>query len=116
MRSAEREVFVESVLRVVEAIPPGRVMAYGEVAAHVGRGGARQVGRVMAQYGGLVPWWRVVRADGSLPDSHGAIARKHYVAEGTPVVVGADPVRINMAAASWRPGGDDLRGRTGSQC
>jgi alkylated DNA nucleotide flippase Atl1 len=48
----DQEAYVEAVLRVVEAIPPGRVMSYGAIAAAVGRGGPRQVGRVMAVYGG----------------------------------------------------------------
>ncbi len=37
----ERDEFVERVLEVVEQIPPGRVMAYGEVAEYVGAGGPR---------------------------------------------------------------------------
>ena len=58
--------YAERVLEVAELIPPGRVMTYGDVAEWLGEGGPRQVGRVMALYGGAVPWWRVVRADGVL--------------------------------------------------
>ena len=36
--------FAESVLDLVEQIPPGRVMAYGDVASALGAGGARAVG------------------------------------------------------------------------
>ena len=39
----------------------------------------------MSTYGGSVPWWRVVRADGSLPPSHDEEARAHYLEEGTPL-------------------------------
>ena len=39
----------------------------------------------MARHGGPVPWWRVVRADGSLPPSHEDEARPHYLDEGTPL-------------------------------
>ena len=56
--------YAELVLTVVEQIPPGQVATYGDIAEIVGRGGPRQVGNVMAQFGGGVPWWRVVRADG----------------------------------------------------
>jgi alkylated DNA nucleotide flippase Atl1 len=56
--------YAEFVLRVVEQIPPGQVSTYGDIAEIVGRGGPRQVGHVMALFGGGVPWWRVVRADG----------------------------------------------------
>lgn len=101
----DREAYVESVLRVVESIPVGRVMAYGAIAEIVGVGGPRQVGKVMAEYGGGVPWWRVVRADGTLPDSHRHRARERYLAEGTPLVreriVG--DLRIDMRRAAWEP-------------
>ena len=58
------EDYAELVLSAVEQIPPGRVATYEDIAEIVGRGGPRQVGHVMAQFGGGVPWWRVVRADG----------------------------------------------------
>lgn len=70
------EEFAEAVLQVVERIPAGKVMAYGDIAEYLGRGGPRQVGRVMALYGGGVPWWRVVHADGepALVDDGRAVA------------------------------------------
>ena len=77
--------YVEAVLALVEQVPPGRVTTYGALADEVGFGGPRRVGRVMSQFGGPVPWWRVVRADGSLPPSHGDEARAHYLDEGTPL-------------------------------
>ena len=39
-------------------------MSYGAIAEYVGHGGPRQVGTVMARYGGGVPWHRVVTATG----------------------------------------------------
>jgi hypothetical protein len=51
--------FASSVLDVVDSIPPGRVMSYGDIAEYLSVGpGPRQVGRVMATYGGAVAWWR----------------------------------------------------------
>jgi alkylated DNA nucleotide flippase Atl1 len=76
--------YVEAVLSLVEQVPPGRVTTYGTLADAVGSRGPRSVGRVMATHGGSVPWWRVVRADGSLPPSHDEEARVHYLEEGTP--------------------------------
>jgi alkylated DNA nucleotide flippase Atl1 len=76
--------YVEAVLTLVETVPAGRVTTYGALAEAVGYGGPRRVGRVMSTYGGSVPWWRVVRADGSLPPSHDETARLHYLEEGTP--------------------------------
>ena len=61
-----REELVEAVLRVVEAIPPGRVATYGMIARAVGTG-PRVVGRIMHDWGGGVPWWRVVNVHGTFP-------------------------------------------------
>lgn len=52
---------------VVVDLAPGEVVSYGEVARRAGqRGAARAVGSFLAEHGGDLPWWRVVRADGSL--------------------------------------------------
>src|SRR5919106_2896807 len=101
--SLDREAYVESVLRVVESIPVGRVMAYGAIAEVVGVGGPRQVGRVMAEYGGGVPWWRVVRANGTLAEPQRTRARQRYFEEGTPLLrdrIEGD-LRIDMRRAAW---------------
>jgi alkylated DNA nucleotide flippase Atl1 len=83
----ERELYAELVLRCAESVPRGRVTTYGAIAdvvgERLGRGGPRLVGAVMATHGAAVPWWRVVRADGSLPPSHGEEARQAYLEEGT---------------------------------
>jgi alkylated DNA nucleotide flippase Atl1 len=79
------EAYVEAVLRVVEQIPPGRVASYGDVALAVGRGGPRQVGQVMSRYGGAVPWWRVVRADGRPVRGLEDEALRRLRDEGTPL-------------------------------
>ena len=54
---------VEEVAEVVRRIPAGNVSTYGEVAKAAGCH-ARYVGWVMKKVPGL-PWWRVVRADGT---------------------------------------------------
>lgn len=100
----DHEKYVELVLSVVERIPAGRVLSYGAIANHVGRGGARQVGRVMSMFGSAVPWWRVVRADGSLPDSHQRDALPHYRREGTPLrgdIGNAASLRVDIRRALW---------------
>ena len=85
----ERELYIELVLQCAESVPRGRVTTYGAIAdvvgQRLGRGGPRLVGNVMARHGGAVPWWRVVRADGSLPPSHGDEAHQAYLEEGTPL-------------------------------
>ena len=97
----EQEEYVEAVLSVVERIPLGRVTTYGAIAAAVGRGGPRQVGRVMSTYGGPVPWWRVVRADGTLPLCHSGEALELHRAEGTPFRPSG---KVDMTAVFWDPG------------
>jgi alkylated DNA nucleotide flippase Atl1 len=91
--------FAEAVLEVVEAIPPGRVMSYGDIAELLERGGPRQVGRVMALWGGAVPWWRVIRSDGRPPPGHERAAAERYRAEGTPLR--PDGTRVDMRVARW---------------
>ncbi|MGA5247579.1 MGMT family protein [Streptomyces pseudogriseolus] len=108
--------YAERVLEVAELIPPGRVMTYGDVAEWLGEGGPRQVGRVMALYGGAVPWWRVVRTDGVLLPGHELRALGHYRAEGTPLreagraAQGHVP-RLDMRRARW-DGGAGTGGHT----
>jgi alkylated DNA nucleotide flippase Atl1 len=102
--SLDHDLYVELVLRCVEQVPRGRVTTYGAIAEVVGPvvggGGPRLVGSVMAGYGGPVPWWRVVRADGSLPPSHDEEARLHYLEEGTPFRASR---RVDMSRAAWWP-------------
>lgn len=94
------EEYVEAVLAIVEQIPRGRVTTYGAIADALGRFGARRVGNVMATHGGSVPWWRVVRADGSLPPSHQDEARQTYLEEGTPLRPSGN---VDIVAAFWLP-------------
>lgn len=111
--AAEIPPFAERVLDLAERIPPGRVMTYGDVAEFLGEGGPRQVGRVMALYGGAVPWWRVVRSDGAFLPGHEVRALAHYREEGTPLrhsrgrgpargsAAAEDLPRLDMARARW---------------
>jgi alkylated DNA nucleotide flippase Atl1 len=95
--------FASRVLDLAESIPPGRVMSYGDIAEYLGDGGPRQVGRVMALWGGGVPWWRVVHSDGTFLAGHEREAVRRYVSEGTPLRKDSDgrPVRLNMRLARW---------------
>ena len=69
----------EEMLERVRAIPPGFVRTYGDVSP----GAPRFAGSVLhACADASVPWWRVVRADGSL--AKGAEQRRLLVREGVP--------------------------------
>ncbi|MFD6434254.1 MGMT family protein [Streptomyces venezuelae] len=106
VRMSELPEYAERVLEVAELIPPGRVMTYGDVAEWLEEGGPRQVGRVMALYGGGVPWWRVVRSDGVLLAGHELRALERYREEGTPLrqasraAQGHVP-KLDMRRARW---------------
>ncbi len=61
--------FFEAVRRVVEAVPRGRVVTYGQVAQMAGRpGAARTVGWALHALpcGSKVPWHRVINASGGI--------------------------------------------------
>lgn len=93
--------YASRVLDVVDSIAPGSVMSYGDVAEFLGEGGPRQVGRVLALWGGGVAWWRVVRSDGVLLPGHERMALARYQAENTPLrqPAGGGPPRIDMKRA-----------------
>ena len=91
--------FAEEVLDIVSEIPPGRVMAYSDIAATLGRGGARQVGQAMARFGSGVAWWRVLRADGTCAEIHRDEQVRRLQAEGVAFV----GQRVDMTRSRWMP-------------
>jgi len=82
------------VLERVRSIPEGHVASYGDVSP----GAPRFAGTVLF---GVeepdLPWWRVVRADGSL--AKGARQRRLLIAEGVPF----RGERVDMDAARVVP-------------
>jgi alkylated DNA nucleotide flippase Atl1 len=95
------------VLAVVRRIPSGRVLTYGDVAALAEvEATARDVGQVLLRHGDGddVPWWRVLRVDGTPPphllDRQLGLLR----AEGTPLAPSGAGVDLHLArwAASGR--------------
>lgn len=111
-----RSGYVEAVLELVVLVPPGKALAYGDVAELLGTGGPRQVGHVMSHYGSGVPWWRILKASGYAPEGHEAEALRHYLREGTPLLgsheaylrTGEGKWRVDPTAARWAPGEDDF--------
>jgi alkylated DNA nucleotide flippase Atl1 len=108
--------YVEAVLAVVELVPSGTAVAYGDVAELLGSGGPRQIGSVMSHYGGGVPWWRILKSSGQAPEGHEARALQHYLEEGTPLRgdhdgylrTGEGRWRVDLTAARWAPCEDEL--------
>ncbi|QGU06155.1 Methylated-DNA--protein-cysteine methyltransferase [Corynebacterium occultum] len=89
------------VLDLVELIPPGRVSTYGDIAAQV-NSNPRQIGKILATLGHLVPWWRVVRADGS--SAVAARAQEHWAAENIPHRTAGDTWKVELRACRWELG------------
>jgi methylated-DNA-protein-cysteine methyltransferase-like protein len=59
----------EAVKGFINAVPRGRVSSYGAIAALAGLpNGARTVVRILHSSSGSsgLPWWRIIRADGSI--------------------------------------------------
>ena len=95
--------FAEAVLDLVDQIPAGKVLAYGDIAELLGRGGPRQVGSVMTRYGSSVTWWRVIRASGEAAEGLRDEALAHWRAEGMAMVRGSRLAgsRVDMSRARW---------------
>jgi methylated-DNA-protein-cysteine methyltransferase-like protein len=86
------------ILAAVEAIPPGRVMTYGDVAEYIGAGRvARLVGHVLAADGGTVPWHRVVHANGRMSAHLVDEQTQRLRAEGVSITNG----KVDLRAYRW---------------
>jgi methylated-DNA-protein-cysteine methyltransferase related protein len=95
--------FSQRVYRLVQRIPPGRVIAYGEIAALLGTPrAARGVGHALASLpeGAPVPWWRVVNGRGEISLTHhrGLLQRSLLEAEGVRFQRG----RIDRKKYGWK--------------
>jgi methylated-DNA-protein-cysteine methyltransferase-like protein len=92
LSSESAEDRADRILAAVRRIPEGHVSTYGDVSP----GAPRQAGKVLATtVADDLPWWRVVRADGSL--SKGARQRDLLLAEDVPFRAGL--TRVDMRAA-----------------
>ena len=90
------EAFTEAVISVVEAVPPGEISTYGEVAAEAGYpGAARAVGNLLRTPPGL-PWWRVIAASGRLVPGSEKEHAQRLRAEGVSIVKG----RVRMKGST----------------
>jgi methylated-DNA-protein-cysteine methyltransferase related protein len=93
--------FKQQVLAIVAAIPQGKVMSYGQVAAATGNPrAAREVGWVLNGFDGSedFPWWRVVNKEGVISIkgtmmSTANVQKQKLEAEG---VVVSDEFQIDM--------------------
>ena len=89
--------YARQVLDVVDTVPAGRVVTYGDVAELMGRGTGRTVGTVLSHHGHEVAWQRVVQASGRPAEPHLAKALRLLAAEGCPLV----GERVDLDLARW---------------
>jgi methylated-DNA-protein-cysteine methyltransferase-like protein len=92
LRHAKSPPSAELILAGIRAIPAGFVRTYGDLSPVA----PRFAGWVLKGTREDVPWWRVVRADGTLPV--GEPQRARLDAEGVPLLAG-DPPRVDMRRA-----------------
>jgi alkylated DNA nucleotide flippase Atl1 len=100
--------FARRVLDVVDRIPRGKVMSYGDIAEYLGDGGPRQVGAVMRDYGHEVPWHRVLRSDGR-PAVHKADEQLDLLRGDGVLSRGG---RVDMSVARWNTEAERPRRRS----
>jgi alkylated DNA nucleotide flippase Atl1 len=92
----------EAVFDVVDSIPTGRVTTYGAIGHLIGIG-PRRVARALSSGGGAVPWYRVVRADGSAAEQVRVRQLELLAAEGVPMRNG----RVDLRAVGWPSAAED---------
>lgn len=98
----------QRIWQVVMLIPPGKVSTYGDVARMAGLpGAARRVGRALRGLPGdtLIPWHRVVNAQGRIVVPGGDDARSEQRArlESEGIHFGRGPA-LSLREYRWRPG------------
>lgn len=103
--------WMKAVWQVVQGIPSGHVLTYGEVARLAGKSRwARRVSQAMrrAPRGAALPWHRVVNAQGAIslpPDSRGFAEQKRRLeSEGVEFLEG----RIDLERYGYRGALDHL--------
>ena len=82
----DRTELESAIASVLDALVPGDVVTYGEVALEAGYPGrSRAVGRYLSEHGGAHPWWRVVNASGRLVPGNEVEQARRLRAEGVEV-------------------------------
>ena len=94
------EPFFKRVYSIVEKIPYGKTISYGEIARLLGQPRAAQVvGWAMRCCPEDLPWQRVIMADGSITGGEYADTRRALLeSEGVPFLPDG---RVDIAASRW---------------
>jgi methylated-DNA-protein-cysteine methyltransferase-like protein len=86
-------VSLQAIFERVRRVPRGFVTTYGDLSP----GAPRHAGRALSQMPADLPWWRVVRSDGSL--AKGEEQRARLLAEDVPM----RGARVDIAEARIPP-------------
>ena len=97
--------FFQDVYDIVECIPYGKVVSYGQIARMLGKPrGAREVGWAMRICPEKLPWQRVVMADGSITGGmYSEIRRALLEDEGITFLKDG---RVDMKTYNWKETSD----------
>lgn len=96
----EKDSFFSRVYDVVQRIPSGKCVPYGQIAWMLSAPrAARQVGWAMRKCPEELPWQRVIKADGSIAGGGYAELRRALLeAEGVPFLPDG---RVDLKACQW---------------
>lgn len=102
------ESYFQKAIAMVKQIPKGEVTSYGQIAILISGTirGARAVGYALAalteEEAQVVPWWRVINAQGRISASHAHMgaSRQRALLEAEGVVFNEDG-RIDFATYGW---------------
>ncbi|ADU68285.1 MGMT family protein [Erwiniaceae bacterium L1_54_6] len=100
---SEHDSFPQRVWQIVAAIPPGKVMTYGDVARLAGSPrAARQVGGVLKRLppGSQLPWHRVLNRHGRISLQGDDLFRQRDALEAEGIEV-SDAGEIELARYRW---------------
>jgi len=97
--------FFQDVYNIVERIPHGKVISYGQIARMLGKPrGAREVGWAMRTCPEDLPWQRVVMSDGSITGGMYSDIRLELLKdEGVTFLKDG---RVDMKACNWQEATD----------
>lgn len=93
--------FTEEIIKIIQSIPKGKVMTYGQVAEWAGNPrGARQVSRILHSMSRKhsLPWHRVINSKGeiSLPPENGGLLQRQMLEDEGVVFKGSGKIDLKI--------------------
>lgn len=96
--------FKDRVCAIVEQIPKGRVMTYGQIAALCGSPRAARIVGGVAHFGDpKIPWQRVVMKSGGLASGFPGGVAGHKKALGAEGIKASKDYKVNIEKHLWKP-------------